>query len=152
MTDLAPGIEIDVTELRRRGPSLPFGTPKSGRYRVDFTNGECYLGQTDSIVLRLGSHGRTWDDMRTTTFWPGRNCEEGAALADARAPTVAPSGPPVRKVEANAHDVDPTLDRMRWADEHLVGREDARPAERPDQRGRTRPHFGRLSRHPGFAR
>jgi hypothetical protein len=148
----APEIEIDATDLRRRGPSLPLGTPRSGTYRVEFTNGECYVGETDNIVLRLGSHGRTWDDMRAIRFWPGKDCEERSALADRSPVRVARPGPPLRKVDAETPEIDPVLDRMQWSDDLLLGRQDARPVERPDQRERTRPLFDRLSKHPDFER
>jgi hypothetical protein len=58
----------------------------------------------------------------------------------------------LRKVDADAPDLDPVLDRMQWADERLLGRQDTRPVERPDQRERTRPLFDRLSIHPDFER
>jgi hypothetical protein len=58
----------------------------------------------------------------------------------------------LRAVDADALDLDPVLDRMRWADELLMGQPASRPAERADQRVRTWPLFDRLSRHADFER
>jgi hypothetical protein len=154
MTDRAAEIEIDVADIRRRGLSLPDGVSRAGAYRVDFTNGECYLGQTSNIMLRLGSHRRTWDDMSAVTYRPGSEYGD-AALREFAGPfpsRMARPGPPLRKVDADALDIDPVLDRMRWADELLMGRPAVRPAERADQRERTRPLFERLSCHAHFER
>jgi hypothetical protein len=152
MTRPATEMEIDVTDLKRRGPSLPSGTPRSGRYRIEFINGEYYVGQTDNIMLRVGSHRRTWDDMRAITFWPGLGSEAGAESAGNRPLRISRPGLPLRKIDADLPDIDPVLDRMQWADEHLLGRPDTRPVERTDQRERTRPLFDRLSNHPDFER
>jgi hypothetical protein len=152
MTGPATPIEIDMTDLKRRGPSLPSGEPRTGRYRIEFTDGEHYCGHTDNIVLRIGSHRRTWDDMRTITYWPGLDYEAGAMTTPNTPLRISRPGPPLRKVDADLPDIDPVLDRMQWADERLLGRPDARPIERPDQRERTRPLFDRLSAHPDFER
>ena len=138
--------------MKRRGPALPAGVPRAGAYRVDFTTDECYLGQTENIVLRLGSHRRTWDDMRAIAFWPKLDCTDVSDLPLAGPLRAARPGPPLRKVDIDAPNIDPVLDRMQWADDSLLGRPDARPAERPDQRERTRPLFDRLSGHPDFER
>jgi hypothetical protein len=126
----------------------------AGAYRVVFANGERYHGQTRNIVLRLGSHRRTWDDMTAVTYWPGSDFA-GASVTESAGPFRSRSarpGPPLRTVDADTLDLDPVLDRMRWADELLMGQPAARPAERADQRDRTRPLFDRLSSHTDFER
>ena len=142
--------EIDVTDLRRRGPSLPGGVSRQGCYRIEFTTGERFIGRTDNIVLRIGSHRRTWDDMRAITFWSGAEMDS-VSMGSGEMRTARPV-PPLRKVDSEAPVMDPVLDRMQWGDDRLMGQPDTRPTERPDQRDRTRPLFERLSSHPDFTR
>ena len=98
----------------------------------------------------MGSHRRTWGDMARIRFCPvseGAFAEEVVAANRLR---VARPGPPLRKVDLIDPGIDPVLDRMRWADEHIVGPIDVRPPERPDQRERTRPLFERLQQNQDF--
>jgi hypothetical protein len=145
-------VDIPVDDLKRNGPPIPPGVPLAGAYLVRFAGGEHYAGQTDNIILRIGSHRRTWDDMAAITFWPGANLEPALPATGSGRPRVARPGPPLRKVDRDDPGIDPVLDRMRWADEYIFTDHTQRPRERPDQRERTRPLFDRLSGHPDFDR
>jgi len=144
-------ISLPLTDLKRRGLSLPPGTHTTGSYLVTFADGTQYAGATDNLVLRIGSHRRTWDDMERLLFWQdGRGSR--TPIPDVVKWRLALPGAPLRKIDREHPGIDPVLDRMRWADEHLLSRHDIRPVERTDQRARTRPKFEALARHPDFDR
>ncbi len=146
----SPAVNIPVTDLKRRGPSIPAGISLHGAYRIQFENGEQFAGETRNIILRLGSHRRTWDDIAIITYWP--NTALATIPSHAQPDRVAQPGPPQRKIDRDDPGLDPVLDRMRWADENIFEPHGKRPGERPDQRERTRPLFDRLATHPDFPR
>jgi hypothetical protein len=142
--------DLSLENRHSHGLQLPDGMSRAGAYLLDFINGEHYVGRTSNIIHRMGSHRRTWGDMARIRFCPvsdGAFAEEVVAANRLR---VARPGPPLRKVDLIDPGIDPVLDRMRWADEHIVGPIDVRPPERPDQRERTRPLFERLQQNQDF--
>jgi hypothetical protein len=143
-----PAINIPTTDLKRLGPAMPAGAPLRGSYLIRFENGEHFLGVTENIVLRIGSHRRTWGDMAVITYWPLAGLD--AVPVPETPERVARPGPPLRKIDRDDPGLDPVLDRMRWADENIFERHDLRLPERPDQRERTWPLFDRLASHPDY--
>ena len=150
MTRKLPPINVPVTDLKRNGPLVPAGVPLEGAYLLRFENGEIFTGDTQNIILRIGSHRRTWDDIAVITFWPETRLSEVPVPALVGQKRIAVPGPPLRKVDRDDPGIDPVLDRMRWADEHIFARHDLRPVERPDQREWTRRRFDELAPHPDF--
>jgi len=152
MSNRPAGVNIPVADLKRQGPSLPSGVPLAGAYLVRFAGGDHYVGQSGNIILRIGSHRRTWEDMERITFWPEPNPESVLPTTGVERLRMALPGAPLRKVDRDDPGIDPVLDRMRWADEYVFTDHTQRPRERADQRERTRPLFERLSEHPDFDR
>jgi hypothetical protein len=152
VTRKMPPINIPVTDLKRLGPFVPAGVPINGAYLLQFENGEIFTGETANIILRIGSHRRTWDDIAVITFWPETHLPDLPSSVTSGNPRIAKPGPPLRKVDREDPGIDPVLDRMRWADEHVFERHDLRPIERPDQREWTRRRFDALAPHPDFQR
>ena len=140
-------IDIDPTDLRRRGATLPDGVSSVGAYQITFGNGQKFAGSTGNIILRLGGHARTWSDMTNIEFWPDH---PGPPLAIDN-PRLAHPADPLRRIDRDHPDIDPVIARMQWQDELLFGQSARRPPERPDQRQRTRTNFDRLADHADFA-
>lgn len=147
-------VDLSVTDVRRRGLSLPPGIGRRGVYRLTFRDGHRYVGRTDDIALRLGGHFRTYDDIAAITYGPVPEDDLDAGLAELER-TAGPSGPlrenGVRTRAAIREETDPHLARIRWIETHIADIETTRrPPEAPGQRDRTRPKFELLADHPDF--
>ena len=64
------GFRYDVSELDSIAHALRNQDIVSGIYRLVFTNGEMYVGQSVNVIRRFASHRRRWADIVAIEFWP----------------------------------------------------------------------------------
>ena len=141
-----------------RGLQLPPGLVQSGVYLLTRRNGERLVERTNDIVVRMGRHARTYNDIAEICFWPVPGKELSSllrAVEDELGELVRPSKGSASvddRSGRNASATDPYLDRVAWIETHLGGSEGDRLAEVFDQRERTRPLFDQLQRHDVYDR
>jgi hypothetical protein len=75
--------ELPVATIRSEGLQLPAGMARSGIYLLEFANGDRYLGQSRDLVLRIGGHRRTWNDITSLGVLPVAESDLDAAYLDA---------------------------------------------------------------------
>jgi hypothetical protein len=145
--------ELPVATIRSEGLQLPAGMARSGIYLLEFANGDRYLGQSRDLVLRIGGHRRTWNDITSLGVLPVAESDLDAAYLDAERRfgrlTRSPLEPDKPR-RGRPEPFDPFLARIAWIEAYLGEDETRRPPDDPDQRERTRPLFERLCVHPQF--
>jgi hypothetical protein len=148
-------IQLETEQVRTRGLQVPDGIGRSGIYLLTFANGDRYLGRTSDIILRLGGHRRTYDNIASAAFCPVPRGELESVFAEFQH-QVGPLSR-IRVAEQNPIEPraltptpDPFLERIRWIEENVPESDNRRLAEPPDQRERTCPLYQRLAAHPEF--
>ena len=80
------GIRFEVRDLSSIAHAMREQSTVRGIYRLTFSNGEKYAGQTVNIVSRFASHRRRWADITSLEFFPiavgDLNTAERALIAD----------------------------------------------------------------------
>lgn len=61
---------FDVSDVDSLAPCFAGGQSKCGVYRIRFSNGDAYCGQTKDMVVRYNKHHRTYDDIVSIEFFP----------------------------------------------------------------------------------
>ena len=150
-------IELATDSVRCRGLQLPPAIGRRGVYRLTFGDGNRYIGRTDDMIVRMGGHFRTYEDIIGISFLPISSGDLDSALAALEAlvgrSTRSHVGGATTSSTNNAETVtDPCLSRLDWIESQFADSQlHRRPPEPPDQRERTRPQFERLAAHPDFA-
>lgn len=68
--ELPQGRLFDVSDVDSLAPCFAGGQSKCGVYRIRFSNGDAYCGQTKDMVVRYNKHHRTYDDIVSIEFFP----------------------------------------------------------------------------------
>ena len=68
--ELPQGRLLDVTDIDSLASCFAGGQSKCGVYRIRFSNGDAYCGQSKDMVTRFNKHHRTYDDIVAVEFFP----------------------------------------------------------------------------------
>ena len=68
--ELPQGRLLDVSDMDSLASCFAGGQSRCGVYRIRFSNGDAYCGQTKDMVTRFNKHHRTYDDIVTVEFFP----------------------------------------------------------------------------------
>ena len=68
--ELPQGRLLDVSDMDSLASCFAGGQSRCGVYRIRFSNGDAYCGQTKDMVTRFNKHHRTYDDIVAVEFFP----------------------------------------------------------------------------------
>ena len=68
--ELPQGRLLDVSDMDSLASCFAGGQSICGVYRIRFSNGDAYCGQTKDMVTRFNKHHRTYDDIVAVEFFP----------------------------------------------------------------------------------
>lgn len=68
--ELPQGRLLDVSDMDSLASCFAGGQSRCGVYRIRFSNGDAYCGQTKNMVTRFNKHHRTYDDIVAVEFFP----------------------------------------------------------------------------------